>query len=86
MSKQLQSLTEEKWKTVVSSNGFYGLYNVLPYMNEDTKAMVKNYMNDYRYYVIMRSSHIVTEQELEELNKELEKVIIRMCGKEERVS
>lgn len=82
MSKRLQSLKEEEWKTVVSSNGFYGLDSVLPYMNEDTKALAKNYMNDYRYYVIMRSPRIVTEQELEELNKELEKVIVRMCNKE----
>ena len=86
MSKRLQSLTEEEWKTVVSSKGFYGLDNILPYMSEDTKALAKNYMNDYRYYVIMRSPRIVTEQELEELNKELEKVIVRMCGKEENKS
>ena len=83
MSRQLQILSEEEWKIVVSSNGFYGLDKVLPYMEEDTKVLAKNYMNDYRYYVIMRSPSTVTEQELEELNKELEKVIIRMRGKEE---
>ena len=86
MSKQLQSLSEEEWKTVVSSKGFYGFDKVLPYMEEDTKALAKKYMNDYRYYVIMRSPSAVTEQELEELNKELEKVIIRMRGKEEMKS
>ena len=86
MSKQLQSLSEEEWKTVVSSKGFYGFDKVLPYMEEDTKALAKKYMNDYRYYVIMRSPSEVTEQELEELNKELEKVIIRMRGKEEMKS
>lgn len=86
MSKQLQSLSEEEWKTVVSSKGFYGFDKVLPYMEEDTKALAKKYMNDYRYYVIMRSPSAVTEQELEKLNKELEKVIIRMRGKEEMKS
>lgn len=86
MSKQLQSLSEEEWKTIVSSKGFYGFDKVLPYMGEDTKALAKNYMNDYRYYVIMRSPSTVTEQELEELNKELEQVIIRMRGKEEKKS
>ena len=55
-------------------------------MGEATKALAKKYMNDYRYYVIMRSPSAVTEQELEELNKELEKVIIRMRGKEEMKS
>lgn len=83
MSKQLQSLSEKEWETVVSSNGFFGLDKVLPYMGEETKALAKNYMNDYRYYVIMRSPSTIREQELEELNKELGKVIIKMCGKEE---
>lgn len=83
ISKQLQSLSEKEWKIVVSSKGFWGFDKVLPYMEEDTKVLAKNYMNDYRYYVIMRSPSTVTEQELEELNRELEKVIIKMCGKEE---
>lgn len=83
MSKQLQNLSEEEWKTIVSSKGFYGFDKALPYMGEDTKALAKHYMNDYRYYVIMKSPSTVTEQELEELNKELEKVIISMRSKEE---
>ena len=82
MSEQLHSLSEEEWKKVVSSRGFYGFDKVLPYMDEDMKALAKNYMNDYRYYVIMRSPGTVTEQELEELDKELEKVISRIRGKE----
>ena len=82
MSEQLHNLSEEEWKTVVSSNGFYGLDKVLPYMREDTKALAQKYMNAYRYYVIMRSPGTVTEQELEELDKELEKVISRMRGKD----
>ena len=83
MSKQLQNMSEEEWKTVVSSKGFYGLDKVLPYMDEDMKALAKNYMNDYRYYVIMRSPDTVTEQELEELDKELNKVINGMRGNKE---
>lgn len=82
MSKQLWGLTEEEWKTVVSTNGFYGFDKILPYMEDETKDLAKNYMNDYRYYVIMRGPSTVKQQELEELNKELEKVIIRMRGKE----
>ena len=49
----------------------------LPYLDEETTGLVRNYMNDYRYYVIMNEPRIVTKQELEELNKELEKVIVR---------
>lgn len=78
MSKKLQSLSEEEWKVVVSIKGFYGLDKILPYMDEDMKALAKNYMNDYRYYVIMRNPSAVTEQELGELNQELQKVISRM--------
>ena len=38
-------------------------------------------MNDYRYYVIMNDPRIISKQELEELNQELEKVIVRIQGK-----
>lgn len=86
MSKQLQILSEEEWKIVVSSNGFYGLDKVLPYMKNDTKALAKNYMNAYRYYVIMKSPSTVKEQELKELNAELEKVISRIRSNEEAKS
>ena len=85
MSKQLQSLSEEEWK-MVGTKGFYGFDKVLPYMGEDTKSLAKNYMNDYRYYVIMRSPSAVTKQELDEMNKELEKIIARIRGKEETKS
>lgn len=83
MLKQLQSLSEEEWEIVVSTKGFWGLDKVLPYMEEDTKVLAKKYMNDYRYYVIMRNPRTVTEQELEELHKELEKIISRMRGNKE---
>ena len=86
MSKKLQSLSEEEWKTVVSRGGFWVFDKVLPYMGEDTQSLAKKYMNDYRYYVIMNSPCKVTKQELEELNIELEKVIIRICGKEKTKS
>ena len=82
MAEQLLSLSEEEWKTIVSSNGFWGFEKVLPYMGEDTQALAKRYMNDYRYYVIMRGANTVTEQELLELQDELKKVIERMCGNE----
>lgn len=82
MSKKLQSLSEKEWKIIVGSNGFCGFDKVLPYMEEDTHTLVKKYMNDYRYYTIMRSSSTVTEQELLELNDELKKVITRMCSNE----
>lgn len=83
MSKQLQRLSEEEWKIAVSTKGFYGFDKVLPYMEEDVKTLAKEYMNDYRYYVIMRSPSTVTEQELKELNEELNKVISRMRGNKE---
>lgn len=83
MSQQLQNLSQKEWKMVVSNNGFHGFDKVLPYMGEDTKTLAKNYMNDYRYYVIMNDSHAVKEEELVELKAELEKVISRMRSKEE---
>ena len=81
MSVRLQELSEEEWKVVIGNNGFYGFDRVLPYLDEKVAVLVKNYMNDYRYYVIMNEPRRVTQQELEELNIELEKVIIRIQGK-----
>lgn len=81
MSVRLQKLSEEELKIVSGNNGFYGFDRVLPYLNEETVGLVKNHMNDYRYYVIMNDPKSVTWQELEELNQELEKVIDRIQGK-----
>ena len=83
MSKQLQNLSKKEWKIVISTKGFWGFDKILPYMKEATQALAKKYMNDYRYYVIMRRPGAVTKQELEELNAELEKVIIRMRSNKE---
>ena len=49
MSARLQELSEEEWKVVIGNNGFYGFDRILPYLNEETIRLVKNYMNDYRY-------------------------------------
>lgn len=84
ISKQLQNLSEEEWKIVVSSKGFWGFDKVLPYIGEEIIALAKCYMNDYRYYVIMRSPSVVTRQELEELKCELERIINRIRTNEEK--
>ena len=86
MEEQLQNLSEDEWKIMVSSNGFWGFEKVLPYMAEATQVLAKKYMNDYRYYVIMRSTDTVRDQELLELKTELEKIIERMRGKEKEKS
>ncbi len=82
MSVKLQELSEEEWNIAISNEGFYGFDKILPYLNEETKALVKNYMNDYRYYVIMNSPRAVTEPELTELNEELGEVISRLRNKD----
>lgn len=83
IENRLNDLSEEDWKIIVSSRGFFGLEKVLPYMDENIKNKAKNYINDYRYYVIMGSPSRLNEQDLLESNDELEKVINRMCGKTE---
>ena len=78
MCVKLQELSEEEWNYMISSNGFYGFDRILPYLDERTKALVKSYMNDYRYHTIMNTPRIVTEEELIELNKELEVIISKL--------
>ena len=63
MSTRLQELSEEEWKDVIGNNGFYGFDRILPYLEEETAELVKNYMNDYRYYVIMNDPRTVTQKE-----------------------
>lgn len=83
MSVKLQELSEEEWKFVIGNHGFCGFDKILPYLEKQAQVLVKNYMNDYRYYVIMNSSRAIRQQELEDLNNELEKVILRVQGKDE---
>ena len=76
ISQQLKELSEEEWKIIVSHKGFYGFDKVLPYLDETAQSLAKNYMNECRYYVIMRSPSIVQEQELNEMAAELRALII----------
>ena len=82
ISAQLQTLSEEEWKIMVSSNGFYGFDKILPYLDEETKSLIKNYMNEYRYYVIMNEQGSVTKEEFIECKHELEEVIRRLRSKD----
>lgn len=75
ISQQLKELSEEEWKIIVSHKGFYGFDKVLPYLDETAHLLVKKYMNECRYYVIMRSPSIVREQELKEMALELSALI-----------
>lgn len=71
ISQQLKELSEEEWKIIVSHKGFYGFDKVLPYLDKTAQSLVRNHMNECRYYVIMRSPSIVQEQELKEMAAEL---------------
>lgn len=71
ISHQLKELSEEEWKIIVSHKGFYGFDKILPYLDETAQSLAKKYMNECRYYVIMRSPSIVKEQELKEMATEL---------------
>ena len=82
MSVLLKGLLEAEWKIVVGANGFYGFDKILPYLEEETKILVKNHMNDYRYFVIMQDPTLVKEQELVELKQELEEFIRRLRNRE----
>ncbi len=75
ISQQLKELSEEEWNIIVSHKGFYGFDKVLPYLDETAQLLAKKYMNEYRYYVIMRSPSIVQEQELKEMALELSTLI-----------
>lgn len=71
ISQQLKDLSEEHLEKIVNYKYFYAFDKVLPYLDETVQSLAKNYMNEYRYYMIMSDPDIVQEQELSEMAKEL---------------
>lgn len=86
MNKQLMQLSESEWEVIVSEGGYYGFERLLPYLEEATKALVKKYMNDYRYYVIMNEARVISKEELIELQQELGEMVVRVQNQEPQKS
>ncbi len=75
ISKQLQSLSEEEWKSIVSSKTFYGFDKVVPYLDEKTQGLVKEHINECRYETIMTFVEALKEQELYQIADDFKEMI-----------
>ena len=83
ISEQLHSLTQEEWKVIVSSKGFYGFDKVIPYLDEESQALVKQHVNECRYETIMSFPEPVKAQELDQIADDLAEMISTLREKTE---
>ena len=84
VSGKLHSLTEQEWKKLVGSSGFWGFEIVLPFLEREEQALTAVYMNPYRYQAIINSPRAVQEQEMLQAVKELEEKIADLQEKDSR--
>lgn len=82
-SKRLPMLSKEEWNILVSRNGFCGWDKVLPYLDEEAQELVKQYMNEYRYYVIMKTRNTLSVEELGELVEEFKNFVGWLRGEQQ---
>lgn len=82
ISQLLNGLTKNELRIVTGSNGFYEFDKLLPYLDKNVQNLIKQYMNNYRYCTIMEMPQLVQEQELQELENELKRMVINLRKKE----
>ncbi|MBQ5849805.1 MAG: hypothetical protein IIW54_03160 [Lachnospiraceae bacterium] len=78
IANYMLGLSEEEWKMITEKREFYGFDKVIPYLDEQTQLLVKEHVNDSRYYTIMQFPEIIKEQELYQIEVEIKGVIIAL--------
>jgi hypothetical protein len=68
---------------LIKKRGFYGFDKVIPYLDEKTQLLVKEHMNDSRYYNIMRYPMVIKEKEFSQIEAEIEEAIMTLRQKTE---
>lgn len=80
---QMAELTEAEWNKLVVAKRFCVFDKVIPYFDEDTQMLVKEHVNESRYYTIMQFPEIIKEDEIYQIEREFEAMIIAIRAKEE---
>lgn len=83
ISNHLSELTDTEWEVFVGIKGFYGFDKVVPYLDEKTQGLIKEHVNESRYYTIMQFPEIIQEEEIYQCEAELEAMLIAIRTKAE---
>lgn len=80
---QMSEFTEAEWNKLVTAKKFYEFDKIIPYLDEETQMLVKEHVNESRYYTIMQFPEIIKEDEIYRIEREFEAMIIAIRAKEE---
>jgi hypothetical protein len=83
ISNYFGDLSADEWIMLIKKRGFYGFDKVIPYLDEKTQLLVKEHMNDSRYYNIMRYPMVIKEKEFPQIEAEIEDAIMTLRQKTE---
>lgn len=73
---QMSELTETEWNKLVTAKKFYEFDKIIPYLDEKTQMLVKEHVNESRYYTIMQFPEILKEDEVCLIKAEFEAMLI----------
>lgn len=83
IANRMTELTEEEWNNLIMAKKFYEFDKVIPYLDEETQILVKEHVNESRYYTIMQFPEILKEDEIYLMEAEFEAMMIAICSKTE---
>lgn len=83
IANQMSELTEAEWNKLVTAKKFCEFDKIIPYLDEETQMLVKEHVNESRYYTIMQFPEIIKEDEIYRIEREFEAMIIAIRAKEE---
>lgn len=75
---KMSELTESEWKLLIVSKHFPVFDKIIPYLDEETQRLVKEHVNESRYYTMMQFPEILKEDEVYQMEAEFEAKIIEV--------
>lgn len=85
ISNHLSGLSEDEWKTIIGKRCFDNFDRIIPYLDDDIQMLVKEHVNESRYYTIMQYPDILKKQEFYQIEAEISGVIYSMRKKFEPI-
>lgn len=80
---QMSELSETEWNKLVAAKNFYVFDKIIPYLDEDTQMLVKEHVNESRYYTMMQFPEIVKQDEICLMEAEIKAMLIAIRAKAE---
>lgn len=80
---QMSEFTEAEWNKLVTAKKFYEFDKIIPYLDEGTQMLVKEHVNESRYYTMIQFPEILKENEICWIEAEFEAMLIAIRSKAE---